>query len=76
MLDKHRGFGFVDFEEEEDAIQAMENMDGAEILGKVIKCDFARPDTKLVPRGKAVWSTEEWLQKQQQEDGGASLDAA
>ena len=32
---KHRGFGFVDFEEEEDAQAAMENMDGAELFGKV-----------------------------------------
>ena len=30
---KHRGFGFVDFDEEEDALAAMENMQGAELLG-------------------------------------------
>lgn len=54
----------------------MENMDGAEILGKVIKCDFARPDTKLAPRGKAVWATEEWIQKQQLDGGEALPDAA
>ena len=31
----NRGFGFVDFEEEEDAAAALDNMDGAELFGKV-----------------------------------------
>ena len=61
-VDKHRGFGFVDFEEEEDAQAAIENMDGAEILGRVLKCNIAKADTKL-QHGKAIWSAEEWLQK-------------
>ncbi|CAM9289643.1 unnamed protein product, partial [Ectocarpus fasciculatus] len=59
---KHRGFGFVDFEEEEDAQAAIDNMDGAEILGRVLKCNIAKADTKL-QHGKAIWSAEEWLQK-------------
>jgi peptidyl-prolyl isomerase E (cyclophilin E) len=52
----------VDFEEENDAEAAIENMDGAEILGKVLKCNYAKPETKLQP-GKAIWSAEEWIQK-------------
>jgi peptidyl-prolyl isomerase E (cyclophilin E) len=60
--DKHRGFGFVDFEEEEDATAAIDNMNGAEILGRTLKCNLAKPDTKLT-HGKAVWSAEEWIQK-------------
>jgi peptidyl-prolyl isomerase E (cyclophilin E) len=59
--DQHRGFGFVDFEEEEDAAMAIENMDGAEILGKVLKCNLAKAETKL-QHGKAVWSSEDWIQ--------------
>ena len=65
--DKHRGFGFVDFEEEEDAQAAIDNMDGAEILGRVLKCNFAKADTKI-QHGKAVWSAEEWLQNSLKQD--------
>ena len=36
-------------------------MDGAEILGKVLKCKFAKSETKI-QHGKAVWSSEEWIQ--------------
>mmetsp|Transcript_8571 Transcript_8571/g.8697 ORF Transcript_8571/g.8697 Transcript_8571/m.8697 type:complete len:129 (-) Transcript_8571:193-579(-) len=64
---KTRGFGFVDFEEEEDAAAALENMDGAELLGKVIRCNIAKPMTKLQP-GKAVWSAEEWIQNSLKDD--------
>ena len=30
-------------------------------MGKVLRCNIAKPMTKLQP-GKAVWSAEEWLQ--------------
>ena len=45
--DKHKGFAFVVYEEEEDAIAAMENMDGAELLGKTIYCNFSKPQMKM-----------------------------
>ena len=67
---KHKGFAFVEFEEAEDAQEAIENMEGAEICGKVIRCSFAKPMTTVgsgVGANKAVWTTEEWLQKEQQE---------
>jgi hypothetical protein len=51
----------VDFEEEEDAAAAIDNMDGAEILGKVLKCKYAKAETKI-QHGKAIWSSEEWIQ--------------
>ncbi len=35
-------------------------MEGSELHGKVLKCSFARPQTKLTP-GKAVWAVEEFL---------------
>jgi len=38
---KSKGFGFVEFENLEDAVKAKEAMDGAEVNGRTIKVDFA-----------------------------------
>lgn len=40
---RSKGFGFVEFETEEEASKAKEEMDGQEIAGRPIKIDFARP---------------------------------
>jgi len=39
---KSRGFGFVEFENAEDAARAKEEMDGKEIDGRELKIDFAQ----------------------------------
>lgn len=41
--DPHRGFGYVEFEEEEDAREAIDNMDQSELYGRVIKVAPAKP---------------------------------
>lgn len=56
----HRGFGFVEFDLDEDAADAIENMDGAELFGKVIRCNIARQLPKM-DKGKAVWSADDWI---------------
>lgn len=38
---KSKGFGFIEFENVEDAVKAKEALDGAEVDGRVIKVDFA-----------------------------------
>lgn len=38
---RSRGFGFVEFENPEDAANAKQEMDGAELEGRNIKVDFA-----------------------------------
>lgn len=40
---KHRGFGFVEFEEREDAAAAVDNMHNAELFGRVLKVNYAQP---------------------------------
>ena len=67
---KHKGFAFVEFEEAEDAQEAMDNMEGAELCGKVIRCSFAKPmtaESSGTGAHKAIWTTEEFLAKEQEE---------
>src|SRR6195952_5193877 len=41
--DPHRGFGYVEFEQAEDAKEAIDNMDQSELFGRVIKVAPAKP---------------------------------
>ncbi|ACO65465.1 predicted protein, partial [Micromonas commoda] len=50
----HRGFGFVTFEETEDAAEAMDNMHNAELYGKVLRCNYAQP--RAIKGGNQGWS--------------------
>lgn len=60
---KHRGFGFVEFADPEDAQHALDNMHESELFGRVLKVSFAKP-TAL--RTRAVWDqADEWYQKMQ-----------
>jgi peptidyl-prolyl isomerase E (cyclophilin E) len=59
--ERHRGFAFVEFEEEDDAADAIENMDGSELSGRVLRCNIAKALPTLTP-GKAVWHSEDWIQ--------------
>lgn len=40
--DRHRGFAYVEFEDVEDAKEAIDNMDQAELFGRVIKVNPAK----------------------------------
>lgn len=42
----HRGFGYVEFEDSSDAEAAIDNMDGAELYGKVLHVAAARPQKR------------------------------
>ncbi|KUJ18262.1 RNA-binding domain-containing protein [Mollisia scopiformis] len=60
----HRGFGYVEFEDPEDTKAAIDNMDGSELFGKVLKVNAAKPP-KNVNEGlgskTALWEQEGWL---------------
>lgn len=45
---KHRGFAFVEFELEEDASAAMDNLDGMEMAGRTLKVNVS---TEGLPGG-------------------------
>jgi peptidyl-prolyl isomerase E (cyclophilin E) len=66
----HRGFSFVEFEDPDDAEEAIFNMDGADLLGRTISVSLAQPNQlhKLSSgapnRSEAVWKSDEWFQQQ------------
>jgi hypothetical protein len=43
-------------------------MDNAELYGKVLHCNIAKP-MPAAERGKALWTSEEWLSEQQEQQG-------
>ena len=66
---KHRGFAFVEFEDPDDAEEAIFNMDGAEILGRFIKVSLAQPNqinklsSEQTGGEQAIWKSDEWFQQ-------------
>lgn len=53
---KHRSFGFVTFLEREDAAAAMDNMDGAELYGRVLTVNYALPEK--IKGGEQGWAAQ------------------
>jgi peptidyl-prolyl isomerase E (cyclophilin E) len=47
---KHRGYGFVTFSNQADALDAIDNMDMNEFHGKVVKVNLAKPQ-KITGQG-------------------------
>ena len=43
---RSKGFGFVEFEDEETAAKAKEMFDGRDIGGRELKVDFAQPKSE------------------------------
>ena len=43
-IGKHRGFGFVEYNDADDAAEAIFNMDGADLLGSTIRVSIAQPN--------------------------------
>lgn len=63
----HRGFAFVEFEDADDAEEAIFNLDGADMSGRTVTVSVAQPNqiNKLSSTdGEAVWKSDEWFQKQ------------
>ncbi|KAF4836465.1 Peptidyl-prolyl cis-trans isomerase E [Colletotrichum tropicale] len=60
----HRGFAYVEYEDAEDAKEAIDNMDQSEFFGRVLKVSAAKVP-KSADEGlgskKALWEQESWL---------------
>ncbi|KAI5852583.1 hypothetical protein DFP73DRAFT_589661 [Morchella snyderi] len=77
--DPHRGFGYVEFEDAADATAAIDNMDQAQLAGRVLNVAQAKPQKEGVVLGSkvAVWEQESWLEKHEvsEEDRAAAQGA-
>lgn len=63
----HKGFAFIEYQDAEDANEAIYNMDGAELFGRVLNVNLAQKNQVSLGSNKAVWTTDEWFQKQNEE---------
>ncbi len=61
---KNRGFAFVEFEEVTDAEAAIDNMHQAEINGRAVSVNFARPVKGTLSDKNAVWADQDAYQKE------------
>eukprot|EP01069_Polyplicarium_translucidae_P000142 Polyplicarium_translucidae@DN1077_c0_g1_i1.p4 len=67
---RHRGFGFVEYEEENDATAAIENMHDSEIYGRVITVNLARsPPRQPGEAPQPVWASDDFLKRRLEEQG-------
>ncbi len=62
---KSRWFGFVEFVNPEDATNAQKEMDGKEIMGRVVKVDFAKENPE---RMQAAEDAKESTQTEEDEN--------
>lgn len=60
----HKGFAFVEYQDADDATEAIYNMDGAELFGRVLNVNLAQNNQVSLGSNKAVWTTDEWFQRQ------------
>lgn len=78
--EKHRGFAFIEFEQDEDAKAAIDNINESELFGRTIKCNIARPmfAKKEGLSHRPVWADEEWLKKyaMKEEDASEAMETA
>lgn len=63
---KHKGYAFIEFKDNEDAQDAIDNMHESEIYGKTIRVTSAKGrsmDGDLSTSTKAIWHSDAWLEQ-------------
>jgi len=60
----HKGFAFVEYLDADDAAEALYNMDGGELMGRVLNINLAQQNQIKLGSHKAVWSTDDWFKEQ------------
>lgn len=54
---KHKGFAFVEYERQEDAKDALDNMNQSELFGKTLRVNYAQPSRTQPTQEKGIGST-------------------
>jgi peptidyl-prolyl isomerase E (cyclophilin E) len=67
-----RGFAFIQFDEHEDAMSAIDNYDRTLFQARTIRVRKARPLEAKYSYNQAVWNTDEWLRANNQAELQAS----
>jgi peptidyl-prolyl isomerase E (cyclophilin E) len=67
-LGKTRGFAFVEYEDPDDASEAIFNMDGSDLMNRTIKVSLAQQNqlnkmSQGTNKNQAIWSSDEWFQQ-------------
>lgn len=52
---RSKGFGFVEMSSNEEAQEAISNLDGVELDGRQMRVNEAKPQEKRPPRGNNRW---------------------
>ena len=62
----------MQFDERSDAADAIDNMDGAELYGRVLKVNIANPDVAGKGSHRPVWESraDDFFKKSGGDDGG------
>eukprot|EP00483_Globobulimina_turgida_P011574 UN11596 len=61
---EHRGFGFIEFEDSNDAEHAIDNMDGSELFGRVLRVNLSKQDGSSKNKNqnsdkyRSIWSSD------------------
>ncbi|KAI5799986.1 hypothetical protein EDC01DRAFT_613056 [Geopyxis carbonaria] len=76
----HRGFGYIEYETQEDAKAAIDNMDQSILAGRVLSVAQAKPQKdvgNIIGSKVAVWEQEDWIRKYEvSEEDRAAADQA
>ncbi|KAF1745477.1 hypothetical protein MXB_3656 [Myxobolus squamalis] len=59
---RHRGFAFVEYDSEIDALDAIDNLNNSELFGRTINVTNSKVTKTKTSNYKPVWTTDEWLQ--------------
>lgn len=62
---KGRGFALIEYLDDADAVEAIENMDGAELFGRTLRVKYSnkRASMQLRDPKKAIWADELYYRK-------------
>jgi len=70
---KHKGFAFVQYDDKEDAAEAIDNMHNAELFGRVLRVNLAKPDA-MKGGHRPVWESraDDFFREEESNEADAS----